>query len=483
MFPNVSKALMIGFPWKFSQALKEKIMFMRRILFTLCLSFLVSACSDPNAVISASDARKISETAYLYAYPMENFAEVVSASFIDTSSPSFQAPVGKMHSVFEPTANPAKAMKGLTLDIPYNVVFLDLRDESYVVTLPPVENNRYYSVEIIDMYTHIPSYLGTRQDGTQGGNFLIAGPRFKGDVPSTIKRMVQVDTDMVLLVFRTLPLNAADTVKTKAIQNAYKVQTFNQFSGNKKVADAAPLYWPSFTAFNSADDKTFSVLSDLLRYCPVLPNELGVRADFSSINIFPGEAYDTGTLPTNVRTAITSGIYDGKKKLAGEVLKKNDFPYTYGKQDYVGTDYLKRAAGATLPVFGHYYKEIFTQPIMRDDKKKFLSGMQRYRLTFKKDNMPPFTAFWSLSLFDKDGNVFVNPKKRNFISPMMKDALKFEANGDLVLYIQKDSPGKDKEANWLPAPNGVFTLVFSGYLPSDALIEKQWQVPILTTAH
>lgn len=414
----------------------------RRFLpFVSVLCLLLSACGS-SGVLSPSEARRISEEATVYGSPVVTLSDVVTESFIDNKSPSYLGSPSQFHPVL---TQGVKALRGMTPDLPYGAAFIDLRFEPFVVSLPPTEKGRYYSLEIINLYGVPLGAVGTRFDGNSGGNFLIAGPGYKDEKPGHIKRVVSVDTQMALLVFRIQPLGESQSA-LKKIFSSLKVQPLSKFQG-QTAKPTFPSYWPETVFAADTADVFFGKLSFALQYCPVRYDDLRLRADFSDIKIIPGEPYDTSSLSPDIRSAIDKGFADGLKN---------------------------RPSGPF--VLRSYSGDIHTASFIYDSKKSRLDGKNAYVMTFQKNTLPPVRGFWSLSLTDENGRVPSTPPGRSFI---LSTGLKIYENGEVPIYIQKESPGTEKESNWLPAPDGPFFLVFQGYLPDGALPDGDYQFPPL----
>src|ERR1700730_3635362 len=180
---------------------------------TVVLFVLAAASISSTAIaqhVTATEARSIARDAYIYGFPMVDNYRVMYAYAVDRNSPEFKAPFNEIRNIPRVFSPEDKAIQTPNSDTPYSFAWLDLRAEPIVLTLPSIENNRYFSVQMIDLYTYNFDYLGSRSTGNDGGSFLVAGPGWRGDVPAGIKRVIQAETDIVFLGYRTQLFNPGD---------------------------------------------------------------------------------------------------------------------------------------------------------------------------------------------------------------------------------------------------------------------------------
>src|SRR5262249_7685392 len=195
-------------------------------------------------------------------------------------------------------------------DTPYAYLWAGLRAEPVVITMPKVESGRFYSAQLIDLYTHNFAYLGTRSFGNDGGDFLITGPRWKGEAPPGIKAVIPCETELFYALFRTQLFNPDDLANVKRIQSGYKVQTLSQFLGKPGPAPAPAIDWPKPEKNMTETPAMFSYLNFLLQFAPTHPSEKELMARFAKIGIGAGQPFDTGKLSADMKKAIEDGIAD-----------------------------------------------------------------------------------------------------------------------------------------------------------------------------
>ncbi|MCC6682856.1 MAG: DUF1254 domain-containing protein [Phycisphaeraceae bacterium] len=452
----------------------------------LIVALAAMSASSFAADITPGEARAIAKEAYIYGFPLVDGYRIQYAYHVDRNNPEFKAPWNEIRNMARAFTSEDRAVQTPNSDTPYSMLGLDLRAEPLVLTVPPIEKNRYFSVQLIDSYTHNFAYIGSRATGNEGGSFLIAGPAWKGAQPEGVKEVIQSETELALAVYRTQLLNPGDLDNVKKVQSGYKVQTLSQFLG--KPAPAPPPMIEFLKPLTPEQQKTspefFSVLNFVLRFCPTHPSEQELMARFAKLDIGAGQTFDVGKLSPELRKAVEDGMVDAwhtlsefqKAKLdSGEVTSGDLF----GTRAFLRNNYLYRMAAAVLGIYGNSQAEAM-YPIYAVDAagEKLDASKSRYTLRFAPGELPPAKAFWSLTMYELPSSLLVaNPLNRYLInSPMLPD-LKPDSDGGLTLYVQHESPGKDKEPNWLPAPAGQFMAVLRLYWPTEDALNGNWRQP------
>jgi hypothetical protein len=410
--------------------------------------------------------------AYIYAYPMlANYKAMYDLS-IDKSSPQYKGPFNTV--VSDSHAFTAKDTNVITpnLDTPYSVLQADLRAEPVVFCIPDVPKERYYSVQLIDMYTFNYGYVGTRTTGSLAGCYLIAGPGWHGATPPGILRAFQCDTQFSLLIYRTQLFGPNDIANVKKIQQGYTVQTLSAYTHQPAPPAPPPVEFPKFTEEAFKTDY-IKFLNFLLQFCPEVAEEAALRLRFATIGIGPGKPYDFATLRPNQQAEIEAAIKEAyasiqeRRDQIGKNINGWRVGAPYGSRDYYHGDNLKRSMAVMAAIYGNDPEEVMVPATKADIIGAPLdSGKHNYTITFAGRNMPPVNAFWSVTVYDGKTQLLVdNPINRYVISTPVLSSLKKNPDGGVTLYLQKDDPGPDKKANWLPAPNGPLYVMMRLYWP------------------
>jgi hypothetical protein len=424
--------------------------------------------------ISQDEARSIAKDAYIYGFPLVDSYRIQHSYFVDRSSPEFKAPWNTLYNTARVYTPEDKAIQTPNSDTQYSFVGADLRAEPLVFTVPAVEKNRYYSLQFIDMYTFDFAYVGSRATGNEAGGYLLAGPHWNGEKPKDVKGVIRSETDFVLTLYRTQLFNATDIENVKNVQAGYRVQTLSQFSGGTAppTPPAVNFVKPLSVADERASLQFFNVLNFVLQFCPTHPSEQDLRARFAKLGISAGERFDPEELTPDVRSAVEGGIADAWKAFAEFKATQVDTRKVtsgdiFGTREFLKNNYLYRMAGAVLGIYGNAKEEaIYPAYFVDSAEQKLDASKNRYLLHFGPDQLPPVDAFWSLTLYELPSSLLsANPLKRYLINSPMLPRLKRDADGGLTLHVQHDSPGTDKEANWLPAPEGPFWTILRLYWP------------------
>jgi hypothetical protein len=452
------------------------------------VTFLVVFAESVGFVLaqpSIQEIRAIAKEAYIYGYPMVDGYRVQYTYFVDREHPNYKCPWNQINNNARVNTPQDRTVQTPNSDTPYSQLGLDLRAEPWVLTVPPIEKKRYFSVQLIDQYTHNFEYIGTRATGNGGGSFLISGPNWKGEKPTGIEKVIACETELVYAIFRTQLFEPTDIENVKTIQSGYRVQPLSEFLGKSKPTVSPEIDWqkPLKTEEQAKSLEVFNLLSFLLQFCPVHSSEQELRTKFASIGIQPGKMIDFAAMQPEKRVAFEQGVADAWKDFA-ELQKKADSGELtsadgFGTRDQLKNNYMLRWAGAVLGIYGNTAEEaIYPLYFIDSDKKPLDASMKNYVLKFEPGKLPPVNAFWSLTMYDlPDRFLVANPLNRYLINSPMLSSLQQDSDGGLRIYIQSESPGKDMEANWLPAPKGRFFMSMRLYYPKPDALNGQWKEP------
>lgn len=457
---------------------------------SLAAAFLLTtSLPSPAAPITPEEARPIAKEAYIYAFPMVDSYRIQYAYFVDRENPEFKAPWNHIRNIPHVFTPADTAVQTPNSDTPYSFVGMDLRAEPMVLTVPVIEKDRYFSIQLVDLYTFNFAYIGSRATGNDGGSFLIAGPRWKGETPKGVKKVIRSETEFVMAWYRTQLFNTADIDNVKKIQDAYKAQPLSAFLGEPvpMAAPAVDFIKPLTRAEEEKSLDVFNILNFLLQFCPTDPSEIKLMERFATIGIGAGKTFDASKLSPEMKDAFEKGIADAWKDFAGLKEQVEAGKVTsgdvFGTRAYLKNNYLYRMGAAVLGIYGNSKQEAMYPVYGVDSDGKKLDGGNRYTIRFAPGQLPPVHAFWSLTMYELPSSLLVaNPINRYLINSPMVSSLQRDSDGGLTLLIQHESPGKDMEANWLPAPKGPFIMYMRLYWPKDEALDGQWTAPKLNQA-
>jgi hypothetical protein len=434
-----------------------------------------------------ADVRAIAKEAYIYGFPMVDSYRIQHAYFVDTKNPEYKAPWNQIVSVPRVYTPADTAVQTPNSDTPYSFVGLDLRAGPIVLTVPPIEKDRYFSIQLIDAYTFNFDYIGSRTTGNDGGSFVIAGPGWKGETPKGVTKVFRSETELAFALYRTQLINPDDLDNVKKVQAGYKAEPLLAFLGQPAAAAAPAIDF--IKPLTPDEEKTslafFNELNFILRFCPTDPSETELMARFAKIGVGAGKTFDANTFSPEMKTAIEQGMADAwvdlgnlQKKVESGEVPIGDLP---GSRAFLKNNYLYRMGTAVLGIYGNSEQEAMYPLYGVDAEGKKLNGANNYTMHFASGQLPPVNAFWSLTMYELPASLLVaNPLNRYLLnSPMLPQFVK-DADGGLTLYFQNESPGTDKEPNWLPAPKGPFLVFMRLYWPKEAALDGTWKHPLMT---
>ena len=426
------------------------------------------------AAPGVAETKAIAEEAFIYGLPLVMNYAVMNEFVVDKNSGQYKAPFNTISNEARVFTYKDTAVVTPNSDTPYSMLWLDLRAEPIVISVPAVAKGRYYSVQLTDGNAYNYGYIGSRATGVDAGNYLVVGPDWKGETPAGIRKVFQSTTPFALTIFRTQLFNAADMPNVVKVQAGYKAQPLSTFLKQPAPPPAPKVeFLPATTA--GIKENFYQYLDAALQFVPVTPEDKAIRARLASIGIGPGKTFEFKDLSLEHKAAVLLAMKEGDDKvdkyLDSGMKDINGWKVgsLFGDRTFYNGDWLKRAAAAKGGIYGNDAVEAMYPMTRVDGTGATLDGSKHnYTLTFPAGQMPPVNAFWSVTMYDGKTQLLIeNPINRYLINSPMLPAMKKNPDGSLTLYIQKDSPGKAREANWLPAPNGPIYLVMRLYWPKE----------------
>jgi hypothetical protein len=433
--------------------------------------------------LSVKEARAIAKEAFIYGFPLAANYRTMYTQEIDKTSKDYRGNFNTVYSSKSVATPEDKFVVTPNSDTPYSYLWMDLRAEPLVVTMPKIEPNRYYTAQLIDLYTFNFAYLGTRAYGNDGGSFLIAGPGWSGETPNGIKAVIRCETQLAYALFRTQLFNMADLPAVNKIQDTYHAQALSTFLHQPAPPAVPVVNWPKPADITVQSADIFPVVNFVLQFCPPNAAEKDLMARFAKLNIGPGLTFNFSGFSPEIQHAINEGIQDSnadflalQKRVNADEVSSGDM---FGTRDYLKGNYLYRYGGAKLGLYGNSKQDAIYFAYFVDAKNQPLdSSKSNYEFRLAKGNFPPSKAFWSLTMYDGKSQFLVaNPLKRYLLNSTTLESYSYGADGSLTLYVSRGDPGAAKQSNWLPAPDGPFYCVLRDYLPGDTVLDGSWKKP------
>ena len=479
---------------------------MFRGIRTLTLSLCLGAAAAPAALaqgaatqITEQEAHAIAVDAYVYFYSLMSM-DITREQFtnVEAGKENFKGPMNTFVNVPEYPPADFKGVVRSNFDTLYSASWLDMTKEPVVISVPDTDG-RYYLLPMLDMWTDVFASPGWRTTGTKAGTFLVTPAGWRPDLrerfadefrlPKDTQR-IEAPTPYVWVIGRTKTDGPADYGAVHKIQAGYKVALLSDFGKSPKPVEvridpSVDMKTPPKVQVDSMTAGVyFASAAELLKLHPPHVTDEPIIAQMRKIGIEPGKSFDIGKLDPVVQRALETAPQDGQKLMAWKVPTlarvANGWSMNTDTMGVYGNYYLKRAIVAQMGLGANLPEDAIYPLNLGDESGRPLDGANKYTITFAKEATPPVNAFWSITLYDPEGFQVGNVLNRFAVSSWMP--FKYNGDGSLDLYFQNEGPGKDKEANWLPAPKGGFNLTMRLYSPrSDALTGKWNPPPIVKT--
>jgi len=453
----------------------------------VALLAMLAAPAGAESAITEQEAHAIGVDAYVYFYPLVTMDLTRKQSTnIEPGKEPGKGPMNAFTNVAEYPPADYRTVVRVNFDTLYSIAWLDLTKEPMVVSAPNTDG-RYYLLPMLDMWTDVFASPGWRTTGTQAGNFLVTPPGWSGTVPAGMTR-ISAPTPYVWIIGRTRTDGPQDYDAVHKIQAGYKVTALSEIGKpakplEVKIDPTVDMKTPPKVQVDTmAADKFFAYTAELLKVIPPHFTDQPIIAQLKRIGIEPGKSFDLAKADPAIRNALASVPEDGQRLMAWKIPTlarvANDWSMNTDTMGVYGNYYLKRAIVAQLGLGANLPEDAIYPLNLGDETGKPLDGANKYTLHFDKGDTPPANAFWSVTLYDPEGFQVANALNRFAVSSWMP--FKYNADGSLDLYFQNASPGKDKEANWLPAPKGPFNLTMRLYAPRSEALTGKWNPPPVT---
>ena len=365
-------------------------------------------------------------------------------------------------------------------DTLYSISWLDLSKEPVILSVPDL-SDRYYTMEIASFDSDNFAYVGMRTTGTKSGNYAIVGPSWSGTLPADVQQLTPSTTPSAFILGRTLVRGPDDLPAVHAIMAQYKLTLLSLWG---KPDAKAPESYAVLKPFDRKTDPLgeWKTMNAAMAENPPPSRHEVLLKQFAQIGVGPG--LDIAGLDPATKRGLQRAAVDGRKLLETALRQgarqKNVNGWNYPPADMGRAgekdDFILRSALQSMwGIVANDPAEAIYLNTSNDSEAKPLTGANRYVIHFQNGGLPPAKVFWSITLYDSRHNLIANPIKRYSIGD--RDKLKFNGDGSLDIYVQRTSPGPDRDANWLPSPAEDFNLVMRAYLPGVEMQEQRWTPP------
>lgn len=437
--------------------------------------------------LSPAEAKAIATEAFTFFYPLVTM-EITRQQLtnIEAGKMVGRGPMNTFsHMRSYPTADFREVVRP-NFDTLYSSAWLDLTKEPVIISMPAT-NGRYYLLPVLDMWSDVLGAPGSRTSGTAAQNIAVIPPGWQGSLPAGVMRL-QSTTPYAWLIGRIQTNGAADYPAVHAIQNQMTITLLSNW-GKPPVAPivtidpnvdmkTAPL--DQVNAMSA--DKYFALASELLKKNPAHLTDWSQIERLKRLGLNDQSTFNLSSLPADIQTAVAEGAREALQEMVRKIPTlapvHNGWGMNTTSMGVYGNYYLKRAI-VTMVGLGANQPEDAIYPIaLVDDKGDEFVGSKNYVLHFEKSELPPNFAFWSLTMYDKDGFQVGNEINRFAIGSA--DKLQYNADGSLDIYIQNKNPGPSKVSNWLPSPaSGVLGMTMRLYAPAPQALDGRWNPPAI----
>lgn len=453
---------------------------------TLSLSSLRAEFDGPLARgIEGGEEFWLATDAYIYGYPlvtMEMTRRVI------TNVASVAGTRGPMGQFIKLRQYPDASFRDVTApnaDTLYTVAWLDVGNEPWILSIPDMKD-RYFLVPLLDGWTNVFQVPGKRTTGTGAQTYAITGPGWKGTLPPGVKEY-KSPTSIVWILGRIYCTGTAeDYAAVHALQDQFALVPLSSYG--------KPYSPPAGTVDPAIDMKTavreqvnrmdavsyFNLLAQLMKANPPAAADAPELAKFAKIGLVPGKDFDASKLDADFVKRIPQVAFDRimlQFKVGKSIRNVNGWMYDSEAGVY-GTDYLNRAFITAIGLGANRIQDAVYPTSLKDADGKAYDGANKYVIHIPKGQLPPVRGFWSVTMYDANYFFVANPINRYSISA--RQNLKANPDGSIDLYVQNQSPGADKESNWLPAPKDKFILMLRMYWPNEkppSIINGTWKPP------
>jgi hypothetical protein len=423
--------------------------------------------------------------AYVYGYPLVTM-EMTRRVLTNVEAPvGTRAPMGQIIKLRQYPNASFRDVTAPNADTLYTTAFFDVGQEPWVLSIPDMKG-RYALMPMLDGWTTVFQVPGKRTTGTGAQTYAITGPGWKGTLPRGV-REYKSPTSIVWLLGRIYCTGTPeDYAAVHKLQDEFKLVPLSSYG--KPYTPPPGKVDPSIDMKTAVRDQVnrmdavayFTLLCELMKTNPPAAADAPQIAKFAKIGIVPGQNFDASKLKADFLKRVPEVSVDRimlQFKINKDVKDENGWAFTT-KTGIYGTDYLMRALVTAIGLGANRPQDAVYPTSQKDAEGRKYNGSNKYVMRFPKGQLPPALGFWSLTMYNSQYFFVDNPINRYSISA--RQHLKTNPDGSTDLYIQKDSPGADKEANWLPAPEGDFILMLRMYWPSEkrpSIINGTWKIP------
>jgi hypothetical protein len=434
--------------------------------------------------VSAGDAERIAREAMVFAYPMLFNYKTIWEQTQDHLGASF---IGGFNRYRHYTHSYTAADTDIVTpnnDSPYSWAWFDLRREPVVLRVPKVGTDRYYVVQMFDLFTFNFAYVGVRATGFEAGDYLIAGPGWDGEIPEGITDVLRPETQLAGTLTRTALFGSEDMPNVRAIQHGYAIQPLSEYAGLRPPPPVPTPVVPEWDEQRALSSDFVGYLNFLLQFVEPHPSESELYERLAGIGVGAGRAWRPEDVPPDVLAAIEAGAQQGLAHIQEKASKTTSSIGLFGSREQLGEDYLTRAVAAQMGIYGQVAEEAVYGGSRLDANGEQLVGDKTYTLRFDKAALPEAKFFWSLTLYRLPSRLLAANAIDRYSIGDRTPGIVYADDGSLEIALQPAEPTEPaRRANWLPTPaDEPFTVIYRLYGPGEQAQSGAWSLPPISLA-
>jgi hypothetical protein len=364
-------------------------------------------------------------------------------------------------------------------------VWFDVREQPLVISVPDTAG-RYYMLPLLDMWTDVFALIGRRTTGTGAGHYAIVGPSWTGTLPDGVER-IDSPTAIGWIIGRIQTNGPDDYPAVHEVQDGLVATPLSVWPAPPTAPTTVPD--PSVDMTTATVDQVLGLsgvellrrTAELMLMHPAHLIDQPLLARMRRLGLAAGEPFDVDQLDDDVREAIEAGAASAKERMTRQMQMHpvvDGWSQPTFAMGVYGTDYWRRAIIAKIGLGANLAEDAVYPVLFHDVNGMVPMGETDYVLHFDADALPPSDAFWSVTMYDADGFTAMNDIDRYALGD--RDPLVYNPDGSLDLYLQRDDPGAEHRANWLPSPAGPLGVTLRLYDPRPEVLDGTWTPPPLT---
>jgi hypothetical protein len=434
--------------------------------------------------LTARDANDIAVEGYVYLYSLVTMdvTRKVLTNLEAGRKPGF-GPAGLFHHFRAFPGVDFREVVRPNFDTLYSTAWFDVGQEPVVVSVPDT-GGRYYVLPIYDMWSEVFASIGKRTTGTRAGDYAVVGKGWSGTLPAGIQR-IDAPTPTCWIIVRTQTNGHRDYQAVHDLQAGFRLTPLSRWGRSAmpvqpRFDPAVDLRTPPTVQVNRMSGAQFyACAAEVMKTQPPHLTDWSILARLRRLGFEPGQGFAAAQAPAMVQAAIDAAPSNGLQQMQVGITTlsrvSNGWQMNVDTMGVYGNNYLKRAVVALIGLGASQCEDAVHPMTATADDGKALDGSSNYVLHFRKEELPPANAFWSLTMYDAQGFQAPNPINRYSVGD--RDALQYNADGSLDILIQHESPGPAREPNWLPAPPGKLGITMRLYAPRPEVLHGRWNPP------